>query len=535
MRLVIFLFFSLGVISITQSQYCDLLDFNEGPNGSNPESLTPFNESLIFVAEGTNGSHELWMTDGTMEGSIKIFNTSDEINSNKFGLLKGNDQILFFEVLTKYGSSLYKTNGSKEGTFKLHSFLKPVGSFHFFKEKFYFSATDHGSNAELWVTDGTVEGTHIHKEINIGERGSFPRRFHQLSQDAFLFYATDSHHGTEMWVSDGTIEGTQVLFDATPGPLGGVYYDIINFQGKAFYTLQTETYGSELWQTDGTPSGTSLVKDINPGTKNSYAQNLTIVNDRLVYFASDDIHGYELRYYNPLTKEEDVLKDIYPGRFFTHSNNLKSISSNGDLAVFFALSPDYGLEPWVTDGTPEGTTLLRDLNKGTKGVYEIGVAENNGIFYSSVFTDDYGWELLVTDGTPSKTRILDIVEGPDGSFPFNANFISDLIVFLTDILEQNGPQPWVTKGTKESTNQLCTINSSNDLFSIVTRVVGEKIFFASDDGIHGKEIFVFDLRSNSMNINVIPSTSTWMALLLALSLIILAATCVKNKELESLF
>ncbi len=72
--------------------------------------------------------------------------------------------------------------------------------------RIFYSATDTTKGRELWVSSGTVAGTHVVKDIRPGARGSYPR---QLSSDGSrLRFTADDGTGRRWWVSDGTRDGT---------------------------------------------------------------------------------------------------------------------------------------------------------------------------------------------------------------------------------------------------------------------------------------------------------------------------------------
>ena len=134
--------------------------------------------------------------------------------------------------------------------------------------KAFFCADDGVHGEELWVTDGTPEGTHMVKDINPGMATSniqYPTRFN----DKCVFSADDGENGQELWISDGTEEGTYMVADihmiSDSDPLG---FCQLNENQFVFFAkdMDSETYGKDgqrwLWVSDGTEEGTSLVKDV---------------------------------------------------------------------------------------------------------------------------------------------------------------------------------------------------------------------------------------------------------------------------------
>lgn len=79
----------------------------------------------------------------------------------------------------------------------------------------YFQASTPDTGTELWVTDGTVEGTRMVQDINAGPGDSNPYRF-AAHGDGVLMSATTAQTGCELWyLRDGAV---QLVRDLNPGP-----------------------------------------------------------------------------------------------------------------------------------------------------------------------------------------------------------------------------------------------------------------------------------------------------------------------------
>lgn len=88
--------------------------------------------------------------------------------------------------------------------------------------------------------------------------------------------------------------------------------NFVDFKGRVFFTgTDGNTTGSELYTTDGTSEGTTLFKDLVPRSGSSAPEKLMVSNDKLYFFVS------------------------MPG-------NVKQL--------------------WESDGTPQGTKALADVN-----------------------------------------------------------------------------------------------------------------------------------------------------------------------------
>lgn len=71
-----------------------------------------------------------------------------------------------------------------------------------------------GSEELLFVDARTLTRTRM--DIFPGSSSSSPRHFTKLN-DSWLFTATDALHGREIWITDGTIAGTHLFADVVPG------------------------------------------------------------------------------------------------------------------------------------------------------------------------------------------------------------------------------------------------------------------------------------------------------------------------------
>ena len=99
--------------------------------------------------------------------------------------------------------------------------------------------------------------------------------------------------GKELYVSDGTLNGTSILKDLNPdgGDINANLFNTYNshvwWNDVLYLNLDdgTDEAGAELWRTDGTAAGTYIVKDINPGSDSAGISGLTLWEDH-IYFSA---------------------------------------------------------------------------------------------------------------------------------------------------------------------------------------------------------------------------------------------------------
>jgi ELWxxDGT repeat protein len=258
-------------------------DINPGPGHSIPQNLTVSGNFLYFGADDGAHGTELWKTDGTTAHIVADINPTG--GSSPFSLTDV-DGRLFFTASDGSGGGLYVTDGITTSSRLATDFS---GVHAAFNGKLYFTGLDATHGRELWVSDGTVAGTHIVADIDTAEpnaNGNGDSSPFDLTvfNGALYFSASDGFHGTELWRSDGTT--TTLLKDINPSVAASSSPDHLTVVGnRLFFDADDGTHGRALWVTDGSAGGTHLVTDINTGFFFGLPNDLQNVNGAL-YFAS---------------------------------------------------------------------------------------------------------------------------------------------------------------------------------------------------------------------------------------------------------
>lgn len=78
------------------------------------------------------------------------------------------------------------------------------------------------------------------------------------------------------------------------------------------------------------------------------------------------------------------------------------------------------MEPWITDGTPDGTFQLGDLKPGSGDSAPYGFVDAGERVFFRADDNEHGHELWMTDGTREGTGLAaDIWPGQESSTPYN--------------------------------------------------------------------------------------------------------------------
>ncbi|WP_456437461.1 ELWxxDGT repeat protein [Psychroserpens sp.] len=194
-----------------------LKDINPGTSSSSPSDFIHLDGQVFFTADnGTNG-RELWTTDGTSSGTLMVKDilVGASGSNPKFTTAYNGD--LYFSA----NGELYKSNGVIGNGGALKNINSSGNSdpieFNVFNGRLYFSADDGVNGRELWRTNGTVFGTQLFKDINIGSGNSNPQDF-EISNGTLFFKATNSSSNVELWKSDGLAASTAAITSSNLNP-----------------------------------------------------------------------------------------------------------------------------------------------------------------------------------------------------------------------------------------------------------------------------------------------------------------------------
>ncbi len=151
----------------------------------------------------------------------------------------------------------------------------------------------------------------------------------------------------------------------------------------------------------------ALVKDINP-TGNSVPTNFASLAGVTYFSATDGVHGRELWRSDGTADGTYMVRGVRAGG---GGSDPKPVATMGGSLYFAARDGARGHELWRTDGTPAGTRLVKDITPGGAGTWPVdaGIAAGSHFFFNvdrMSLPENYG--LWSSDGTSTGT----IVVGP---------------------------------------------------------------------------------------------------------------------------
>ncbi len=396
-----------------------------------------------------------------------------------------------------------------------------------------------------------------------------------------VFYAAaDDSHGEELWVSNGTPEGTVMVKDINPGYNPSAPQNMVSFKGRLFFTGHTHEHGGELWTSDGTPDGTYMVTELNAGSNGSNPQSLVIFKEYL-YFTTEQGGLYKsdgtaagtvvlekIDYYRPrilaagnnylyyslhessifrrtdgttVTTIPHPLHDpddgtsfhslhaagdqLYAFRTSSYQQKIKLFAYDevhaqwplmhsvtapiyGDHELdnfttvgnklFFSLRLDYENETpsdelWVSDGTVSGTQKLTSF-MWDPHLYASEMDHfapyQDAVYFRSSKGGSYA--LWKSDGTPSGTvKVHDVRITRSNSYVQNPPVVSNGLLWFCGSLDDYGSngELWNTDGTAGGTKQYADLDPKGSGLPYLLTDAEGVVYFATGDSYKGTTLW----------------------------------------------
>ncbi|MHA7634014.1 ELWxxDGT repeat protein [Corallococcus sp. M7] len=444
--------------------------------GSFASFITEHQGVLYFEAPTVDEPHRahLWRSDGTPEGTRKLRTGGLGLRSVSTPAWVG-DSLFFPATGQDGGPELWKTDGTKAGTVRVARFLNgegPAAPRHLtaLGGKVLFWAYREGQNFPIpWTSDGTEAGTAPLKDLLMSRSyHAQPAHFVVLGNTAF-FSAWDAEGGQELWRTDGTPAGTVRVKDLWSGPEGSNPGELIVRDGRVYFSATARGYAPGVWRTDGTEAGTVVLAPMSGGDP-AVLRSWSVPPDgsgRVIYSDSFQEGGHRVWRTNNTAMGPDPLIPASD----THEFNLKGWG----LGLQYFTSTDGTL--WATDGTAEGTRVLRRFSADHEDVYAAEFTESVALDGAYYFTRPQklllkpGQEGVVpvlwrTDGTPEGTRQLS--RRAPGVFEHEPTSLTPVNGQLLFVDEHDRKTLWTLDARTEEVRPLMDLPFGDETFSLTS-------------------------------------------------------------------
>lgn len=422
---------------------------------SDPQQLVPLRDRLL-VQTCTGTALELHAVRGT-ETELLISQPYESCGGSTLSYRHAalDDRAVFVTFSSTEGSELWGTDGTRAGTNVLIPAALENAPMEVarFGNRFAIWVTVPASAGEfgqqLWVSDGTPAGTAKLLDLPAG------MEMYRLTGIGGKLYFYDvvpdggNSWSMQAWVTDGTAAGTRQLTSLSANTPDVVFTEAA---GRVFFRLTPKGGTTEIWTTDGTPAGTHPAVTAASGMLDP--KILSGAGGRL-YFAArraNDPQGPLRPWVSDGTDAGTVqLADvaIEEGEldYYFAPGEQPGFTEAGGRVYFGGSDKTHGDELWSTDGTPEGTALVKDIAPGLLGSYPRSFAARHGRLYFRARDSGgmaHGMELWTSDGTAEGTQLLqDIAPGPSWSNPRELVVTGgDLDIYFTAHDGEHGREVW---------------------------------------------------------------------------------------------
>lgn len=224
---------------------------------------------IYFVFSTLAEGDELWKSDGTQAGTTIVKDivpgSGHSISSSWSPIYAWKNKIYFITFPGTTGQELWKSDGTDSGTVLVKTLPAryqslPAGTGRLemlgLNENLVFTAyNETNGNRDFWVTDGTEQGTTLLASQSNGTY--FSPAYLTLFQNKAFFSAILSGKGTELCMSDGTVAGTGLATDINIGSSSSSPQRLVTVDSTLFFSAKTNSTGVELFKylipVSGTP------------------------------------------------------------------------------------------------------------------------------------------------------------------------------------------------------------------------------------------------------------------------------------------
>ncbi|MEO7265224.1 MAG: T9SS type A sorting domain-containing protein [Ferruginibacter sp.] len=423
-----------------------LKDINPGPGSSTSYEIFPgfsfpvfqsfhsFNNRAYFNAYDGISNGEVWGTDGTVLNTTLL---KDIVQGSIYSIILLTDAINL-------------------------------------PNKFIFPVSDGTNRSELWESDGTPANTQLFKSFTPNNPSLLPLVLTTYSLDPlngtytqplfqgnkFFFTAGTQLEGYELWISDGTLPGTVMVKDINPGIGDGIdlssNFSFLYTSTNLFFAANDGVKGNELWKSNGINAGTTMVADINLNAADALPELSYLCNNRIIFTATngDDIAKTDLyvvdgSFISLPVKLTDFTVSLRNNDGILNWNTEQEINSKD-----FIVQRSYDAQQFEDIGTIQamGTSYQKKTYAFTdaditycgkpKVFYRLKANDKDGkSYYSNIILlklkESSQWNIRLAEN-PVRDYLKILLEGTSGNVHLSIKDIAGKLVYTKSLKNTNG-------------------------------------------------------------------------------------------------
>lgn len=187
-------------------------DIWPGASSGQPTGLVALGNKFLFSAaqrlvNGRFPEFELWVSDGIANGTVQLKDLNGTASGGPGSMTLYKNAVYF--LAADNGLGFWKTDGTANGTVKVAATtaagMAEAGG------TLWLAFYQSGMGTQLWKSDGSAPQL----VTTLAKAFGYPGNFIKASLNV-VFTATHDTAGEELWVTDGTANGTTVV-DVDPG------------------------------------------------------------------------------------------------------------------------------------------------------------------------------------------------------------------------------------------------------------------------------------------------------------------------------
>jgi ELWxxDGT repeat protein len=436
-------------------------DINSGVAHSDPTDLTVVATRLYFTAVDAAGDRDLYYSDTPYTSATKV-------------ILTGADAPPDLRFLTAVGSKLY--------------FAADIGGVPTVYAHTGAAAAAKKSET-AGATDLKVDAAADPSIVAVGTMAII--RGAPLATANYELYFSDS--------TDAVAASATLLREINAaGSSAPILSEVVHDGTTLFFTADDNINGRELWKTQGTLATTLMIRNINQdvgGAADSDPTLLTLAGDKLFFNAVDGASAVDD---SELWVSASPFTSAVKLTSYANDSVIASITAFGDNAILTASEDNGGTSGvYISDGTVAGTTrLLGAIPMADTPTFHATFAnleDSRFFFVINWASDGKGKELWTTDGTVDGTMILKDLKFGAGDGVLNHDDFSQVggeLVFVGDN-GTSGSELWSTNVDGELPRSLGNLNP-DDSTGVAPGYLGSTTnaaYYILNDGVNGSSIY----------------------------------------------